>query len=264
MTGPDRKDRTGLTGGDTPVDEQGDDDQIIGRALRVSGLVLVALAALALVLWAILGREAEPELVEEAAPVPVQRLETAIDREPPLLPFTDVTEASGIDFVHTSGAFGERLLPETMGGGVAVFDFDRDGDQDLLFVDSARWPWRDDGPAGGVPRLYANRGDGAFDDVTAATGLDALRLYGMGVAVADVDGDGFRDVLLTAVGSNVFLRNVDGQRFEDVTEAAGLAGDATDWSSGAAFFDADADGDLDLFVASYVEWSRAIDQAVRR
>ncbi len=178
----------------------------------------------------------------------------------PPLPFTDITAEAGIDFVHESGAYGERLLPETMGGGVAFFDYDNDGDQDLLLVNSRRWPWREDA-ANATSRLYRNRGDGTFDDVSAATGM-ALHLYGMGVAVGDYDGDGFVDVLVTAVGANRLLRNMTGERFVDVTAAAGVAGAEDAWSTSAAFFDYDGDGDLDLFVCNYVAWSPAIDRAV--
>ena len=187
--------------------------------------------------------------------------ETRLAAVAPPLPFTDVTRAAGIDFQHETGAYGERLLPETMGGGVAFFDYDDDGDQDLLLVNSDTWPWR---PAPAQPptsRLYRNRGDGVFDDVSQATGMD-LRLYGMGAAVGDYDGDGWQDIFVTAVGANRLLRNAGGERFVDVTDAAGVAGAADAWSTSAAFFDYDGDGDLDLFVANYVAWSPDIDRAV--
>jgi hypothetical protein len=239
-----------------------EDDRIIGRAIKISSLVALGLGGIALATWLVVSREAPVETVEEAPASAPQSLDAVLDVEPPRLSFTDVTRESGIDFVHVNGAYGERLLPETMGGGLAIFDYDNDGRQDLLFVDSRRWPWRDSGRNGGAPRLYRNLGDFRFEDVTAATGLDSLSLYGMGVSVADYDGDGFQDVYLTAVGPNRLLRNVEGRRFEDVTEANGVAGGQDDWSTSAAFFDADNDGDLDLFVCNYVEWSRRIDQEV--
>jgi enediyne biosynthesis protein E4 len=190
------------------------------------------------------------------------------EKQLPRIPFADVTEAAGISFVHENGAYGEKLLPEMMGGGVAFFDYDGDGDADLLFVNSARWPWRE-GAEGAPVRpvvLYANDGKGAFRDVTAESGLgDAVPagFYGQGVAIADVDGDGWRDLFLTAVGANRLLRNREG-RFADATAEAGVAGAADGWSTGAAFYDADGDGDLDLVVADYLAWSREIDAAVER
>lgn len=182
-------------------------------------------------------------------------------RAPPRIPFADITAVAGIDFVHESGAYGERLLPETMGGGVAFVDYDNDGDADLLLVNSALWPWREQPSNPATSRLYRNRGDGVFDDVTAATGLD-IHLYGMGVAVGDYDGDGWVDLFVTAVGENRLLRNQDGEGFVDVTAVAGVAGSIDAWSTGAAFFDYDGDGDLDLFVCNYVAWSPDIDRAV--
>jgi hypothetical protein len=174
--------------------------------------------------------------------------------------FTDVTESAGIDFEHFNGAYGDKLLPETMGGGVAFLDYDSDGDPDLLFVNSTRWPFATGrygaGPAP-TSRLYANDGGGRFRDVTAAVGLD-LSFYGMGAAVADYDADGDADVFVTAVGKNRLFENRGG-RFVEVTESAGVGGDPSEWSTGSAFFDHDGDGDLDLFVANYVRWSREID-----
>jgi len=195
---------------------------------------------------------------------------------PPPARFTDVTAAAGIDFVHHNGATGEKLLPETMGGGVAFLDFDRDGDQDLLFVDSGRWPRAlvgsggadGSGATGGVV-LYANDGSGHFRDVTTETGLEkifhgpgALPFYGQGIAVGDVDGDGWVDLYVTAVGLNRLLRNRDGV-FEDVTVPTGTGG-GDRWSTCATFFDADGDGDLDLFVCNYLTWTAAADRAVDR
>ena len=198
-----------------------------------------------------------PVELDTAGPV----LQTAPAISAPAIAFTDVTAQAGVHFQHTHGAYGERLLPETMGGGVAFLDYDNDGDQDLLLVNSDTWPWQDPPAAPPTSRLYRNRSDGSFDDVSATVGLD-VRLYGMGAAVGDYDGDGFVDVLITAVGRNRLMRNVAGERFEDVTDSAGVAGTEDAWSTSAAFFDADGDDDLDLFVSNYVAWSPEIDRAV--
>ena len=200
------------------------------------------------------------EVTDDLAPAgPV--LPTTQPVSVPRIVFTEVTQDAGIDFEHVTGAYGERLLPETMGGGVAFLDYDNDGDQDLLLVDSGEWPWRGDSASRGALRLFRNRGDGVFDDVSAEAGLEA-HLYGMGVAVGDYDADGHVDVFVTAVGQNLLLRNRDGVEFEDVTADTGVAGAEDAWSTGTAFFDADGDGDLDLFVCNYVGWSPDIDRAV--
>jgi hypothetical protein len=198
----------------------------------------------------------------------------------PVVRFTDITEAAGIRFRHTNGAFGQKLLPETMGSGVAFLDYDNDGRQDLLFINSCPWPGREDKQQRApTPALYRNRGNGTFEDVTTAVGLDKITLYGMGVTVGDYDNDGWPDLFITAVGGNHLFHNEraqdGGHRFRDVTREAGLAGPGGwptgqngdflqqktpwDFSSSATFFDYDGDGRLDLFVCSYVTWSPGID-----
>ncbi|RMG30696.1 MAG: CRTAC1 family protein, partial [Gammaproteobacteria bacterium] len=175
---------------------------------------------------------------------------------PPPVPFTDITRAAGIDFVHVNGAWGRRLMPETMGSGAAFFDYDNDGDPDLFLVNSRYWP---DHPGKGRPRcaLYRNDGHGRFEDVSAAAGL-AIEDYGMGVAVGDYDGDGWLDLYLTSLHRNRLFHNDHGH-FRDVTDTAGVGGGEHDWSTSAAFLDYDGDGDLDLFVLDYVQWSPRID-----
>jgi len=168
----------------------------------------------------------------------------------PRVTFTDVTAAAGIHFQHTSGAFGRKYLPETMGSGVAFLDADGDGRQDLFLVNSMKWPGRP-GPAS-YPALYRNRGDGTFVDQTRAAGLQ-IEMYGMGVASADFDNDGRADLYVTALGRNHLFRNAGGGRFVDVTDRAGVADPG--FSTSAAWLDYDRDGFLDLFVAHYVEWS---------
>jgi hypothetical protein len=179
----------------------------------------------------------------------------AADR-PPSVHFTDITEQAGIDFVHVNGAYGERLMPETIGSGAAFFDYDNDGDPDLLLVNSRYWAGHE---GSDVPhqRFYRNDGEGRFTDVTEQAGLK-LTFFGMGAAVGDYDNDGWRDLFIATVGENRLFHN-EGGHFREVTREAGVAGLESDWSSSAAFVDYDADGDLDLFVVNYVKWSRDID-----
>jgi hypothetical protein len=169
--------------------------------------------------------------------------------------FTDVTAASKVSFRHVNGAFGKKYLPETMGSGVVVLDYDGDGAQDLFFVNSTKWPGQP-GPAG-LPALYRNDGKGVFTDVTKAAGL-AVESYGIGAAAADYDNDGRVDLYLASVGPNRLFRNLGGGKFEDVTAKARV-GDPG-FSASAMFFDYDKDGRLDLVVANYVTWSLDKDQ----
>jgi hypothetical protein len=231
------------------------DDRVIGIAFRWSlvALVLVVLVAGGF-LWHFKNRpESGVRLTRMSAPVSAERMEAEI----PKAGFRDITAEAGIHFVHNNGAYGEKLLPETMGSGVAFFDFDNDGDQDLLFVNGTSWPWRQE-KASSTAALYRNDGTGKFEDVTRGSGLD-VSFYETGVAVGDYDNDGFVDVFITGVGGNRLFHNEGNGRFRDVTESAGIKGQTTDWSTGAAWVDIDNDGDLDLFVCNYVKWSREID-----
>ena len=176
----------------------------------------------------------------------------------PPLRFTDITERSGIDFLHENGAVGDKWMPETMGSGCALFDYDEDGDLDALLVNSQRW----DGTGNARTRLYENGGTADFVDVTERVGLD-VDVYGMGATVADYDADGDLDIYITALGPNVLLRN-DAGRFVDVAKQAGVLGESwsddqgrsnDEWSTSAAWVDVDGDGWLDLLVTNYVRWS---------
>ncbi|MFK7886081.1 MAG: CRTAC1 family protein [Gammaproteobacteria bacterium] len=231
-------------------------DEVIGKAFRGSLLVFAALGLIGVAIFFLSREEETVETVVDATLAgPIEAVAPAADPVPPALPFADITQAAGINFSHQNGAYGDRLLPETMGSGAAFFDYDNDGDADLLLVNSTTWPWRPT-DAAAVTRLYANDGNGEFEDVTEVLGL-AGGLYGTGVAIGDVDNDGFKDVFIAAVGTNVLLMNRNGQRFEAVD--VGVGGDPADWSTAAAFVDHDRDGDLDLFVANYVSWSKDID-----
>ncbi len=235
------------------------DDAIIGqmfwRSISLFSMTLVV-AVIGGGIWVYSSQKrARPEFAQ-ANKAPVAREENT---SVPDLHYTDITQAAGITFKHTNGATGEKLLPETMGSGCAFLDYDNDGDQDLLFVNSCSWPW-DTPPKGPPPtmELYQNDGHGKFANVTADSGL-GVTFYGMGVCCGDYDGDGWTDVFFTAVGKNRLFRNNQG-KFVETTDEAQVGGDSQEWSASAAFFDFDNDGDLDLFVGNYVRWSREIDK----
>ena len=202
----------------------------------------------------------------------VPRLATAADATPF---FTDVTAASGLDFVHFNGMSGRFYYPEVVGSGGALFDMDNDGDLDLYLVqgsmlgpdrtlDDALFPPRHPTPLG--DRLYRNEsaagaGDSAgirFIDVTRESGIVA-RGYGMGVAAGDYDNDGFVDLFVSNLGPDQLWRNRGDGTFEDKSDAIG-APDSS-WSVSAAFVDYDADGWLDLIVTRYLEWTYAVHKA---
>jgi hypothetical protein len=164
---------------------------------------------------------------------------------------TDVTSQAGIQFRHNSGAYGGKLLPETLGSGCAFLDYDRDGWQDILLINAMDWPGHKRQRS--TLRLYRNNRNGTFADVTQSAGLD-IEMYGMGVAVGDYNNDGFPDILITCVGQNRLFRNTGKGTFVDVTRGGGLLGRQA-FSTSALWFDYDRDGLLDLFVCNYVRWS---------
>jgi len=232
---------------------------------RTPAALLVAAALLASL--ALAGCEAEP-------PEPAQRVERRFAGIPSMAPlpdgplFVDVTDESGLDFVHFNGMAGAFYMPENIGSGGALIDYDGDGDLDVYLVQG-----REIGPGATVEgatlrpqhplpltdRLYRNDlEDGAlrFTDVTESASLpDAL--YGMGATAGDYDGDGRVDLYVTGFGRNRLLRNVTGPdgvpRFEDVTDRAGV--DDPRWSVPAVFFDYDRDGWLDLYVGNYLDFT---------
>jgi enediyne biosynthesis protein E4 len=165
--------------------------------------------------------------------------------------FTEVTGAAGINFRHNNGAYGGKFLPETLGSGCAFLDFDADGWQDILLVNSADWPGHVRQRS--TLKLYRNNRNGTFIDVTHTAGVD-IEMYGMGVAVGDYNNDGFPDILITCVGQNRLFRNTGKGTFVDATNSSGL-GKRQAFSTSALWFDFDRDGLLDLFVCNYVKWA---------
>jgi len=165
--------------------------------------------------------------------------------------FTDVTAQAGIQFQHNSGAYGGKLLPETLGSGCAFLDFDRDGWQDIILINGMDWPGHKRQKS--TLHLYRNNRNGTFTDVTRAAGLD-VEMYGMGVAIGDYNNDGFPDIFVSCVGQSRLFRNTGKGTFIDATRASGLKGRQA-FSTSALWFDYDRDGLLDLFVCNYVRWS---------
>ncbi|MGC2751943.1 MAG: CRTAC1 family protein [Candidatus Acidiferrum sp.] len=189
------------------------------------------------------------------APQP-QRSSTSSPTPSSSVTFRDVTRQAGIQFKHDNGAFGKKWLPETLGPGVAFIDYDNDGWPDIFLVNGMDWPGH--GNKRSTPKLYHNNHDGTFTDVTHKAGLDAVEMYGMGVAVGDYDNDGYDDLFVTAYGQNHLFHNNGNGTFTDVTQKAGLGG-IKEFGTGAAWVDYDKDGKLDLVVANYVQWTPETD-----
>jgi enediyne biosynthesis protein E4 len=163
----------------------------------------------------------------------------------------DVSSSAGVQFRHNSGAYGGKLLPETLGAGCAFLDYDGDGWPDILLINGMDWPGHKRERS--TLKLYRNNRNGTFSDVTRSAGLD-VEMYGMGVAIGDYDNDGYPDILVTCVGQNLLFKNTGKGTFRDVTKSSGLGGRQA-FSTSALWFDYDRDGLLDLFVCNYVKWS---------
>jgi hypothetical protein len=246
--------------------------------MRKPLLLAIALAALAGGGYAaytlILARKVEPYVPPVVGAAPAREAVAV-----PAVTFTDVTAAAGLTFRHFNGAAGKKLLPETMGGGVCVLDYDADGRPDLLFVNGCPWPGSPAPDQAPCLTLYRNAG-GKFEDATDAAGL-RVTMYGVGACAGDIDNDGFPDLFVTGVGGNRLYKNVaggKGRKFEDATAAAGLPPSAWPGSLSAAdflarrdpipfgtsatFLDYDGDARLDLFVCHYVTWAPGIDLSI--
>lgn len=154
-----------------------------------------------------------------SAPAPVTSSQPTVPERPSgPIHFTDITAEAGIHFVHNSGAFGKKYLPETMGSGVCFIDYDNDGWQDILLINSMDWPGHKKGKS--YPALYRNNHDGTFTDVTRQAGLD-VEMYGMGCAIGDYDNDGYDDIYITALDGSHLFHNLGNGKFQDVTAKAG-------------------------------------------
>jgi hypothetical protein len=200
-------------------------------------------------------------MVSVCAQVPEQEAHPAVQpASPSAVPgnFVDITEKAGVHFLHQAPHTSRKYLLETMGSGVALFDCDNDGRLDLYLVNGAPFP--DPTPKGFIPqktgpeywnRMYHQKADGSFEDITEKSGLKGVG-YGMGVAVADYDNDGYEDIFVTSYGGNHLYHNNGNCTFTDVTEKAGVGGSG--WSTSAAWVDLDNDGLLDLVVVRYVTW----------
>jgi len=228
------------------------------KTFTVSAVIFASVGILAILLWPQKEEQHVEEVIDQAAYIPPPPKDAAVSP----VSFTNVTEASGmLDYRHHNGAIEDeddgpsRYMPETMGPGVALIDFDKDGDSDIFVTNSSDFDREK--KVSMSPKLFRNDGQMRFVDVTKNMGLDFIS-YGMGVAVADYDGDTYPDVLLTGWGALALFKNINGEHFQDVSSGVlpeMNAGEFPDWSTSALFFDADADGDLDIYIANYVQWS---------
>lgn len=211
----------------------------------------------------------QQEVMEPIAPAPEAYNQPEASPTPKAvvhahITYTDITESSGITFMHNNGHTGKKYMPETMGGGCGLFDYDNDGDLDIFFVNGKTILPTDEASTPITPsELYENDGKGNFTNVSSKAGFKD-ELYGMGCTMADYDGDGDLDIFITSAMDGHRLYRNEGKKFVDVTGQTGLTAptwsnddgnDFSYWSTSAVFFDYNKDGWLDLFVCNYIQWS---------
>ena len=249
----------------TPTEEAEGDDRAVGRGFRRS---IAVLAMFAIILGAFFYFRPRPVANPGSAAPVVPPAQSPAAAAGPIagVPFRDVAAEAGVDFTHESGARGGKLLPECLGGGVAIVDLDRDGALDLVFTQGQPLePAAGDAAAGkGGIRIYLNtsRAGGVLSFMRLGGDEDLLRdAYALGIAAGDVDLDGLPDLLVTCVGQDALLLNRKTAGCPVKFERAPLP-EENEWGTSAGFLDVDADGDLDAVIANYVEWNPEIDRSV--
>ena len=258
-------------------DEEMPADDIIRGAVVKSIVALIACGLFFVFFYVVINLSQPPPGTPGPSTISLPPSQSKFFAQPPVLPWKDITTESGITFIHRNGESGDKLLPETMGGGCGFLDYNNDGAVDILFVNSRDWVQSSQSSDRSTLSLFSNDGSGKFRDVTEESGLKC-DTYGQGCAIGDYDNDGWVDIYVTgtsfkslaaadlgvnqmengAIGPNRLFRNYAGN-FKDVTLIAKVSGAFEDWSTGAGWFDYDNDGDLDLWVCNYLKWSKEID-----
>jgi hypothetical protein len=235
------------------------------KSLCKAILISIALASLLFGTWRDICAQQSPPAPSQqrtgrsySSADPVKPPTAMAPQAPSPVTFTDITAASGITFKHAASVTSQKYLPESMGAGVALLDYDNDGRLDLFFTNGARMD--DPMPKGAMPdkreskywnRLYHQKPDSTFEDVTERAGVKGEG-YSMGVAAADYDNDGWVDLYVTGYGVNLLYRNNGDGTFADVSKRLGII--VNGWGTSTAWLDYDRDGRLDLFIARYMEW----------